>query len=98
MEEVIKGREITTSIVETKDSLLFLPILELKPKNEFYDYEAKYTKGLTEFILPAKINADIEKTIKENSIKIFKEIGCSSFARVDFILEESGKAYLLEVN
>lgn len=98
IEEFIKGREITTSIVETKDSLLFLPILELKPKNEFYDYEAKYTHGLTEFILPAKINSDIEKAIKDNSIKIFQEIGCSGFARVDYILEESGKAYLLEVN
>ena len=98
LEEYIAGREITVSIIESDGKLKALPILELKPKNEFYDYEAKYTKGLTEFVLPAKIQEDLKLTIEEHSKNIFSKIGLSGFARVDYILSDEGTAYLLEVN
>lgn len=97
-EEYIQGREVTTSIIEINNTLKFLPVLELKPKNEFYDYEAKYTKGMTEFILPAKLNQNTLQIIQENALKIFIQIGCSSFGRVDFIIDETDIPYLLEVN
>ena len=98
IEEFIPGRELTASIIETDNELRFLPILELKPKNEFYDYEAKYKKGMTEFILPARIDKKIHDLIKANSIKLFTDIGCSSFGRVDYILDKDNNPYLLEVN
>lgn len=98
IEEYIKGREITVSIIDLNGALKVLPILELKPKNEFYDYEAKYTKGMTEFILPAPLNEKLKNRIEEESIKIFNEIGCSSFGRVDFIISEDETPYLLELN
>ena len=98
IEEHVAGREITVSILEVNNQLKVLPILELKPKNEFYDYHAKYTKGMTEFILPAKIEQTILKKIETDSVKIFETIGCSSFGRVDYILDEKNDAYLLEVN
>lgn len=98
IEEYIPGRELTVSIIETNNKLMVLPILELKPKNEFYDYLAKYTKGMTEFILPAKLDPTITKKIEKTSIEIFSAIGCSSFGRVDYILDNKNNAYLLEVN
>lgn len=98
IEECIEGRELTASIIEINNSFKFLPILELKPKSEFYDFHAKYTKGMTEFILPAKIDSNSHKKIETDSIKLFTVIGCSSFGRVDFILDKDDNAYLLEIN
>lgn len=96
-EECIEGKEVTSSIIETNGKLKVLPILELRPKKEFYDYEAKYTKGMTDFILPAEISEILKKEIEDSSIKIFTGIGCSSFGRVDFIIQ-GNTPYLLEVN
>lgn len=98
IEEFISGREITVSIIEINHHLKVLPVLELKPKNEFYDYHAKYTKGMTEFILPAEIEKNSLKIIENNSIKIFTAVGCSSFGRIDYILDNNNNAYLLEIN
>lgn len=98
IEEHIAGRELTVGIIETPSGLKVLPILELKPKNEFYDYHAKYTKGMTEFILPAKIIPDAQKKIEENTINIFTLTSCSSFGRVDYILDKDNNPYLLEIN
>lgn len=98
VEECIEGKELTVSIIEKNNKPFVLPILELKPKNEFYDYEAKYTKGLTEFILPAKINDEVKKRVELDSITIFNEISCSGFARADYILGKDNIPYLLEVN
>ncbi len=98
IEECIPGREITVSIIELDQQLKVLPILELKPKNDFYDYHAKYTKGMTEFILPANLDKNTEAKIVDISKKIFLLIGCSSFGRVDFILDEKNIPYMLEVN
>lgn len=98
LEEYIAGREMTVSIIEINNTLKVLPILELKPKNEFYDYEAKYTKGMTEFILPAKLSEDTLKKLEFDSLKIFTEIGCSSSGRIDFILDQNEIPYMLEVN
>lgn len=98
IEEFIDGTEITVSIIEKYGKLQVLPILELRPKNEFYDFEAKYTKGLTEFILPAKIKPNLKEKVEKDSIKIFNEIKLSSFARVDYIIGKDNIPYLLEVN
>ena len=98
IEEYISGREITVSIIEVNGDFKVLPILELKPKNDFYDYHAKYTKGMTEFILPAKLDNSTELTVMDISKKIFLLIGCSSFGRVDFIIDENNIAYVLEIN
>ncbi len=98
IEEYISGREITVSILEVEKQFKVLPILELKPKADFYDYHAKYTKGMTEFILPANLDKDSEVKIGNISKTIFSLIGCSSFGRVDYIVDEKNIPYLLEVN
>ena len=95
--EYVKGREMTVSIIEVDGSEVVLPILELKPAGEFYDYESKYTKGMTEFILPAPVDDDIRRKIKSQALSAYRNLGCKSFARIDGILRE-GNFYFLEAN
>ncbi len=95
--EYIEGRELTVSVVEIEGKPAVLPILELKPKKEFYDYEAKYTPGMTEFILPAPLNEEERKEVEKATITAYKSLGCRSFGRVDGILKD-GKFYFLELN
>ena len=97
IEEYISGKEVTVSIIEINDKLTVLPILELKPKNDFYDYHAKYTKGMTEFIIPATLSDSLKNKIENNSLQIVSEVKCSSFMRVDFIVKDE-IPYLLEIN
>lgn len=97
VQEYIKGKEITISIIDINGTPTVLPILELRPKKLFYDYEAKYTDGMTEFILPAELDNVLSEKIKEIALDIYKSIGCKHFARVDGIVKDD-KFYFLEVN
>jgi D-alanine-D-alanine ligase len=90
--EILKTE--TNSYVDGK--LASLPLLELKPKNEFYDYEAKYTPGMTEFTVPANIAKDLSLEIHSIALKAYSAMACKGFARVDFII--SDKPYILELN
>ena len=93
-EEYVIGRELTVGILNNK----VLPIVEILPTNQYYDYTCKYTKGKSEYVVPAKINDDIRSVIEKKALKIYKKIGCSSYARVDFILNNTGNIFFLEVN
>ena len=93
-EEFIQGREITVPILDGK----VLPIVEITPKHENYDYECKYTHGMSKYVVPAKIDKNIENKIKKDSLKIFKEIGGKHYSRVDYILTDDNSAYFLEIN
>ena len=95
----LKLKETDFMALDFANNLISLPILELRPKNEFYNYEAKYTKGMTEFILPTSLGLSLQKKIHELSIKTYKTLSLSGLARVDFIVESSSKdPYILEVN
>jgi D-alanine-D-alanine ligase len=100
VEEFVAGREITVGLLQLNSELKVLPILELKSKNELYDLEAKYTKGMTEFIIPAPLNADLQRKIESIALQTFRAVGCSGFARVDMIIPERNNAspVVLEVN
>jgi D-alanine-D-alanine ligase len=98
-EEFVTGREITVSLLQIEGKLTVLPILELKSKNEFYDLEAKYTKGMTEMIVPAPLDEDLQKKVESIALKAFISMGCSGFARVDMIISASDNTpYVLELN
>ncbi len=76
-----------------------LPILELVPRRrQFYDYEAKYTRGETEFIIPARVDRRVEKRVKELALKVHRLIGCRGFSRIDLIIKDSRRPYVLEIN
>jgi len=94
VEEFIKGREITVGILEG----LPLPIIEIAPKSGFYDFHSKYTKGETEYIIPARIPREKYLTAQDLSLKAFRALGCSGVARVDLMLDERNNPFVLEVN
>lgn len=94
IEKYIKGRELTVSILDGR----VLPIIEIRPKEGFYDYTAKYTKGMTEFVVPAPIAKTAEKKVAKEALKAFEALGCSGAARVDVILDARDTPFVLEVN
>ena len=98
VEKFIAGKEITTGILRIDGEDKALPLIELKPKREFYDYIAKYTPGMTEFIIPANLDATKTQQIQEMCLRAHQALGCFGFSRVDLRLDEDGEPYLLEVN
>ncbi len=96
IEEYIVGVNVTVGVIEKDGKPFATDVLELRPHNEWYDYEAKYTKGMTDFILPAEISQEMTKLVKEQAIKAFKACGCSGVSRIDFIITDL--PYILEIN
>jgi len=94
IEEYIRGREVTVGILDKEA----LPVIELIPKKRFFDYEAKYQPGMTEYIVPAKLEEEISKKIQSSAISAHKLLGCSGFSRVDMILSENNIPFVLELN
>lgn len=97
IEEYLVGICATVGVLENNDETFATEILELRPKNEWYDYEAKYTKGMTEFILPAQISSDLTIKIKELAVEAHKLANCSGVSRVDFHIVND-TPYILEIN
>ena len=94
IEEYIPGREITVAILGKEA----LPVLEIIPKDGYYDYERKYTPGMCDYIVPAEIPDEVFKTIQQQALVAFNSLGCDSYGRVDFRLNENNESFCLEVN
>ena len=94
IEEYVAGREITVGILQGKA----LPIIEIKSKTGFYDYEAKYIDTQTEFLFDTIDDAASVDKISMDAVTCFDALGCRHFARADFILTNDGTPYALEVN
>ena len=94
VEKFVDGEEFTVAIVNDKT----LPVIKIKPSNEFYDYQAKYIKDDTQYICPSGIEKHKEVLISQEAIRAFKVIGCSSWGRVDFMMDKQGRHYFIEVN
>lgn len=94
IEPFIEGREITVGVLDRET----LPIIEIRSKTDFYDYEAKYVDDQTEYLFDTVQGADIRTRVAEAALACFDALGCRDFARVDFILTEDGTAYALEIN
>ena len=97
IEEYLVGIAATVGVLEKEGKPFATEILELRPKNEWYDYEAKYTKGMTEFILPAELSAEITDKVKKYAVKAFEVCACSGVSRVDFLIVNN-IPYILEIN
>lgn len=96
LEAFFKGREITVSVVKGKETRVF-PILELKSKNRIYDFEAKYTPGMTELICPSQLPEPMYSVCSQAALDIFNVLDCSGAARVDMIVQDEHYV-VLEVN
>jgi UDP-N-acetylmuramate--alanine ligase len=97
VEEFIDGSELTVAILggEKPEAL---PVIEIVPYSGVYDYHSKYTKGATEYFVPARIDEETMRLTQEVSLAAFKILGCSGVARVDVRLDPSNHPYVLEVN
>ena len=94
IEEYIKGREFTVGIL----GQIALPVIEVRPHNKFFDFEAKYKTGMTDYIVPAEIDEKLSDKAKIAGLVAHKSLGCRGFSRVDMILGEDGNFYVLELN
>jgi len=97
IESFIEGKEFTCGAVKIKNELTVFPLTEVLPKNEFFDFEAKYTPGATEEITPARLPKNLFEKCQQLTAEIYKLCECSGIVRVDFILKDD-VFYFLEVN
>ena len=98
VEEYVKGREVTVGILGKDRETVALPILELVPKKEFYDFQAKYTEGMTEFVLPARLSAPMTAKTQATALAAHKILGCYGCSRVDIIIGPDSIPYVHDVN
>jgi D-alanine-D-alanine ligase len=94
VEQFIEGKELHIGILGNRA----LGGVEVRPSKEFYNYEAKYTSGLTEYIIPPEVDEETMERIKSDALKAHMALGCSGADRVDFIVDREGKPFILEVN
>jgi len=94
IEKFIKGKEVQVGILGNRA----LGAIEIVPKRAFYDYAAKYERGMSDHYFPARIPEDAYARTLEAGLAAHRALGCRGYSRVDFILDESGAAYILEVN
>ncbi len=94
VEEYIAGRELTVAVLDDQA----LPALEIRPKHGIYDYECKYTSGMSEYIVPADIPDEVSKSMQQIAVQACKAVRYDVYARVDFRLSNENKIYALEVN
>ena len=93
-EKFVDGGEYTCAVLGGEA----LPMIRLVPKNEYYDYEAKYLRDDTEYLCPCGLAPDQEQAIRAMCLKAFQVVGCSGWGRVDVMIDRAGNPYLLEIN
>jgi len=94
IEKEISGSEYFTGVLGGNS----LPLIRVETANEFYDYEAKYESDETRYFCPSGLDSEIETSLQNLSLKAFDILGTSGWGRVDFLLDDSGKPWFLEVN
>jgi D-alanine-D-alanine ligase len=100
LERHVVGRDLAVSIIDEASQARALPIVEAVPKEEdFYDFEARYEIGRTDFVCPAELDPSVAERASELALGAYELLGCSGFARVDLMLEDAtGELFVLEAN
>ena len=93
-ERRIEGREFTVGILGNRA----LPVVELRPKRVFYDYQAKYTPGMTEYLVPAPISGTWSRKVRGLAVRVHRALGLRDFSRVDIVSDKEGNPFVLEAN
>lgn len=93
VEKYVEGREITQGIVNG----MLLPLIEIRPKKGFYDFQSKYTKGMTDYIFDVELEEAVEKKVKEQALKILEVLELKGASRIDMVVCDE-KVYVLEIN
>jgi D-alanine-D-alanine ligase len=99
IEEFIEGRELTIGVYKVNGHVYALPATEIVSKNEFFDYEAKYTPGVTNEITPANMDDALKEQLESKAMYIYRHLNCRGIVRMDFILQRlTNRLFFLEVN
>ena len=98
VEAYVAGRELTVGILRRGDADTPLPVIEIRIPGKLFDYEAKYTEGVAEFLAPAPLDDKTARQLQEVSLRAHEALGCNGYSRVDLRLAEDGSPYVLEVN
>ncbi len=93
-EQFVSGKEFTVAILDGKP----LPVIQLKPANDFYDYEAKYLRNDTQYLLPCGLSPEKEQEVQQLALAAYEAVGCEGWGRVDVMQDESEAFWLIEVN
>lgn len=94
VERYIAGRELTCPVIDAQA----LPIINIKPAEGVYDYQAKYKRTDTQYVVNPELPAGATDAVKRDAVKLFQTLGCRHLCRVDFLLDEHGQHWLLEIN
>ncbi|MBM3499372.1 MAG: D-alanine--D-alanine ligase, partial [Armatimonadetes bacterium] len=98
VEAFCDGMELTVGVLGCGEQRRALPVLELVPKKQFYDYEAKYTKGLTDLICPARLSEADTQLAQEVALRAHDACDCHGLSRVDMHLDSHGRLWVHEIN
>ena len=97
-ERALNGGEFTVTILGSGQAAHALPSIRIVPATEFYDYEAKYFRDDTRYLCPSGLPAEQEAELRNLALQAYRSLGCRGWARIDFLLDDAGKPYLLEAN
>ncbi len=98
MESWVQGVEVAVSVLDTGDGPQALPIAEIVPVNEIYDYSARYTAGTTEFFVPARLSTEVSQRCADAALTAHRVLGLRDWSRTDLIVDAGGTVWFLEVN
>lgn len=97
IEKFIKGTEVAVSLLGN-DNPQILPIVEIVPHKEFFDFESMYTLGATNYFIPARISEELKQKVEDIALKVHRALNCRDISRVDMIISADGTPYVLELN
>lgn len=97
LERFVHGREIAVSVLGTDDPEA-LPAVEAVPTGDFYDFEARYTPGMTELVAPADLSPALSDEVARAAVTCYRAIGCRGFGRVDMLIDADDRIWVLEIN
>jgi D-alanine-D-alanine ligase len=99
VEEFVEGREFSIGVFKTKGKIVVLPTTEVKTKNEFFDFDAKYTPGVTEEITPGDMTEEEKARVEQVVADVYQRLNCRGIVRIDYFLEQNtGNFYFIEIN
>lgn len=98
VEECIVGREVGCGVMIAGGKEYLFPVTEIVPKHDFFDYESKYEKGMSEEITPARISDEVKAKLNRMTLEAYRACRCRGVVRVDFIVTDAGEPYMIEIN